>query len=259
VCFVDDFADRIKKFLSIVPDDWDQLMIGGQHFNSYGEPQLVRPGIVQCADCQRLHCHAVRGTYMHLLLNRWRGGGLYNGLEHCDCIMGRDPELQLANKVYAPQMFLAGQENGQSDILGKPMPRKFWNPPDRNLMVVCLRAPDDVITAMEQFGFCVGRGCGRDGRLDLKLAAIFDTTRTSATARINQLRNWINLMQWELAADPQFVCTVAHPEATPAIVEAASLWQVRTIQADNLTDALAQAPQKLKKARPIPLLNKVKA
>jgi len=31
VCFVDAFREQVAEFLRRVPDDWDQLMLGGQH------------------------------------------------------------------------------------------------------------------------------------------------------------------------------------------------------------------------------------
>jgi len=249
VCFADTFCVSIKRFLQKVPDDWDQLMIGGQHFNLHGEPPLVRPGVVRCTDCERPHCHAVRGNYMLKLLERWHGGGPFNGLGHCDWIMGRDPELQFAHKVYAPRKFLAGQERGQSDINGGLLPRKFWNPPGRNLSVICLLAPPEVVAELEQYGFCTGQGCGHDGRLDHALKKIFASTRKNSGVKVEKLCEWINLLQWELAADPQFVCTIAHPGATLELVKAASNWPVTVIQAQSVAQALAQAPRRLRLAR----------
>ncbi len=71
---------------------------------------LVKEGIIRCTDCERTHCYAIRGEFMRKLSRRWLGGGKFNGSRHCDWIMGRDPEMQLSHKVYAPEFFLVGQD-----------------------------------------------------------------------------------------------------------------------------------------------------
>jgi GR25 family glycosyltransferase involved in LPS biosynthesis len=247
VCFTKGFDKKIREFLRRVPDDWEQLMIGGQHFNTLGQPSIVSPGVIRCTDCERTHCYAVRGSYMKKLYDRWTGGGKFNGYAILDWIMGRDPEMQLAHKVYAPRLFLAGQERGYSDIYGAIVPRRFWNPPRRDLPVINLHAPASVVESLEKNGFCTGIGCGRDGDLHRQFEEIFITTKNSLRIRQQKLCDWIKLMQWELASDPSLVCTVAHPEASAQLVKKASHWKVYEITAHNVQDAFVQLPSKLRK------------
>jgi hypothetical protein len=240
VCFANGFPTAVRKFLRAVPDDWDQLMLGGQQVNLHGKPVFVQPGVYRCTDCERTHCYAVRGPYLRKLCRRLARGGKYNGATYLDWIMGRDPDLQFAHRVYAPQFFLVGQERGDSDIFGVALPRKFWNPPGPDLVVINLHAPARVAFALARHGWCFGRGGGRGSNLEDQLNQVFaDTTRDPAARRV-KLREWIKVMQWELAADPAMHCTVWHPAATPRLVQAASPWPVWEITATSVDAALAK-------------------
>jgi len=248
VCFTESFREDVQRFLHVVPDDWDQLMLGGQHLNYLGEPTKVKPGVLRCTDCERTHGYAIRGEFMRKLSARWSGGGKYNGNEHCDKIMGRDPEMQFAHKVYAPEFFLIGQDrDDRSDIFGAALPRKFWNPPTQDQCVINLHAPAAVVAALRPYGFCTGSGLHPGDDLSGKLSRAFDMTRGNLVARKNELRDWIKVVQWELAAEPNLICTVWHPQATPQLVRAASLWRVYEITASSVDEALKQLPPKLRR------------
>jgi len=121
----DEFPDKIAKFLESVPDDWDQLMLGGQHKQN---PQKIGPGVVQCFNCQRTHAYAIRGRFLRSLYQRW-----VSSQGHCDHIMGPFQENYL---VYAPDPFLAGQAQSKSDISGKIHAATFWAPSSEKQSVV---------------------------------------------------------------------------------------------------------------------------
>ncbi len=198
VCFVDEFAEKMHEFLGNVPDDWDMLMLGGQHVNVLGRPTLVKPGVYRCTDCERTHCYAIRGPFMQTLLDRWRGGGTFNGEVHCDWIMGRDPEMQNAHKVYAPERFLAGQERGRSDINGAVQPRKFWNPPAPEAPVVVLRAPAEILPELRTHGLHTG----------------FSRDHDSDTGRV-----WVlaDASEYAIACGQQLLPRIARPRLSRSI------------------------------------------
>jgi len=61
--------------------------------------------------------------------------------------------------------------------------------------------------------------------------------------------DWIKLIQWEVASDPRMICTVWHPEADPALVQAASLWEVIEVTADSVASARSQLPRRLRRPK----------
>ena len=105
VFFAQGFRQKIQNFIENTPP-WDALMIGGYHLTP---PIEIGPGVNQCLQTTSTHCYAVRGDFKNKLLERWYGGGKFNGLTHCDAILSEDPEMQAAHKVYAPNPFLATQ------------------------------------------------------------------------------------------------------------------------------------------------------
>ncbi|HVU85661.1 MAG TPA: glycosyltransferase family 25 protein, partial [Puia sp.] len=197
VCFVKKFRQEVEKFLQSVPEDWDGLMIGGQHLNKAGPPVLVKPGVYRCVDCERCHCYALRGKYLRKLCRRLKGGGKFDGTIYNDLIMGKDPELQIAHKVYAPQYFLAGQDRTQSDISGMVMPRKFWNPPGPNLPVINLHAPQPLVAVLREHGWFTGHQRDHKSDIDLDLIKIFRAGRAHPARLRIDLREWIKSNQWE--------------------------------------------------------------
>ncbi len=80
-CLRPGFSDDAEKFFVAVPDDWDQLMLGGQHIGP--QPRPVSQGVVKCLNCQRTHAYAVRGNFIRHLYQKW-----VSSSGHCDHVMG---------------------------------------------------------------------------------------------------------------------------------------------------------------------------
>ena len=70
----------------------------------------------------------------------------------------------------------------------------------------------------------------------------FLETAHDAKARVKRVADWIKVAQWEIAADPAYVCTVWHPYAAPDLVKKASLWKVINIDAPDVASAFSQLP-----------------
>lgn len=256
VCFVEDFGTKVRAFLEAVPDDWDQLMLGGQHIHLGGPPTLIKPGVYRCTDCERTHCYAVRGPFMRKLYQRWIRGGTFDGTIHCDHIMGRDPELQAAHKVYAPERFLVGQEGDASDINGRINPRQFWNPPDPEAPVIHLQAGADLARWLRYHGWHTGFARDPETDLDGGLKKICSETAGGSDDRVNQLRSWLDRIQWEVASDRTMVCTVWHPEIGVEELQRASRWPVYPVRAETVDEAFNQVPERCRIPPKIPLAHR---
>jgi hypothetical protein len=175
LAFCQNFENEIVKFLMRVPEQWDQLMLGGQHIATPAETET--PGIVRCLNTQRTHAYAVRGQFMRDLYQRW-----VSSQGHCDHAMG---PMQRDRMVYAPDPFIFGQEGGRSDISGAVNPVKFWSRPQTDkVFVVGFDADMDLLRGV---GFHTGHTRNAAG-IDVGLESI-ETP--------GQLAKWIEMIRWE--------------------------------------------------------------
>lgn len=110
------FPERVAAFLAHVPDDWEGLMLGGQHHAPPIQTDIA--GVVRVRYAQRTHAYGARPSYMKALQRRWG-----NGTVHIDWMM-RDWQHQ--RSVYAPDPWLIGQAGGRSDIRGAVKPPEWW-------------------------------------------------------------------------------------------------------------------------------------
>jgi len=118
VCFADDFKKKVLDFLAVVPNDWEGLMIGGDH---NGQPyyEMGIPGVVRCHCTFCMHCYALRGRLLRDLVAASKTANVVT-------------DIVLANmarnyKVYACHPFIAGQSGSLSDLTGETRGRFFGN------------------------------------------------------------------------------------------------------------------------------------
>lgn len=127
--FEPDIRERAQAFLSSVPDDWQQIYLGGQHLFQRRQPpikvndEVVRPFNVNRTHAFALHRRGMRPVY------RW----LTDYVEHSEHPRHHvDHRLGALHgtgeiKVYAPDRWLAGQFESHSNIKGQVMPTRLWN------------------------------------------------------------------------------------------------------------------------------------
>lgn len=234
--FTESFSQDVTEFLAKVPDDWQCLMLGGQNVNS--KPFPVTPGVVRAGaggGIQRTHCYALRGyEIMHALYQTWADAAV-----HCDWVMG--PCTAKFN-TYAPEPFLVGQSEGDSDISGLCNPQKFWRSPSGTEPVVVLHAPRLVMEGLRNKGWHTGFNRDSATGIDLGLGEIFEDTDDPAQQK-ERLRHWINMIQWEVASMTEAaICTVWHPAVTAEMVRPLVKGTVVEVSANTIDEALNQLP-----------------
>jgi hypothetical protein len=236
--FMDTFAEDVREFLGKVPQDWQCLMLGGQHVNS--QPIPVLPGLVRAGGgggIQRTHCYALRGReVMKALYGVWS-----NAAVHCDWVMG--PCMAKFN-TYAPDPFLVGQSDGPSDISGQKNPTKFWRSPSGTEPVAVLHAPKHVMEALRAKNWHGGYTRDPATGIDVGLRDLFADAKLSPDERDAKLKDWINMIQWEVASmTEQAICTIWHPAARADVVRRLVRGKVVEVIANSPEEALGQLPQ----------------
>jgi GR25 family glycosyltransferase involved in LPS biosynthesis len=191
------FVDDVEAFIELVPDDWEGIMLGGQH---HQDPTRLREGLVKVNYAQRTQAYACRGEYMRGLYARWAMATV-----HIDWLM---QGWQSNYKVYAPERWLIGQARSKSDICGRSNAATFWNSVTNEGPVILLKAPREVMqTLRDQYGLHAGY-TRNDDDIDVGLAEVF--AQAERTDIHNRLQSWINTIQYECGQTEHLICTESH-------------------------------------------------
>ncbi len=124
VIFKDNPLERLNNFMKVVPEDWGQIYLGGQHRRSTKGTE--DPNVVIGGSINRTHAYAVNQPTLTALYRHISYATDYRGsAKHID------HQLELAHRradwpVYCPKEWIAGQRAGSSNISGKQLPTKFW-------------------------------------------------------------------------------------------------------------------------------------
>ena len=122
------FTPMVKKFLDHVPDDWNQIYLGGQHLCTDSKPPvIVNDRVIRARNVNRTHAYAISRNPMEACIqkfaNPWHGKGLKGW--HVDHQLGYLHQLGRWN-VYCPSKWLVGQAAGTSDTFESRMMRTCW-------------------------------------------------------------------------------------------------------------------------------------
>ncbi len=230
VC-VSGFKEKVAEFLTAVPEDWDCLMIGGQHIEEeVAVPERVNDHVVKTKNCQRTHCYALRGPAIAALYREWcsKSG-------HCDHIMG--PFMARFN-TYAPTKFLVGQRESKSDINGKVNSQRTWNKPDGSRLVFLLMTENaEVKEALCGPGgqLHVGNEIDPKTGMERKLEKVLEGGKVDRGAFKG---NWLPRIEWEAEQVGRAACVwipgLVDPEPFRAILGD----RLQVIQTDSVEEAL---------------------
>lgn len=100
-------AERWHIMAASVPEDWDMVMLGGEHIAT---PTMVASHVVRCHNTRRTHAYLIRLKAIPLLIRTWQ-----QARRHID---HSSRDFQQQARVYATDPFLIGQDAGLSDISG---------------------------------------------------------------------------------------------------------------------------------------------
>lgn len=204
--FPPEFAEGVRRFFERVPDDWDCVMLGGQHINiGRSPPPVANLGVVRCVNCQRTHAYGLREKAIEKLYQRWHSW-TPGTTGHCDHIMG---PFMGAMKTYAPAdddgtpRMLVAQDDNVSDIAaGRQIRRVFWNPPKPDSRVVLIppssRPDPDVLRNTDpkvHMGYWIDPITG----VDNGLRTIFGVPSTPLDWR-GKFEKWMETLRWESAS-----------------------------------------------------------
>ena len=122
--FIAGFVPLAETFFEQLPDDWDGVMLGGQHLKS---PTVVTEDIVRVTNGNRTHAHGLRGRYIEKVYEHLQDYAGYSACRshHVDHRLGALHESGAYN-IYAPVEWLVGQREGHSDIKSRGYPTRFW-------------------------------------------------------------------------------------------------------------------------------------
>jgi hypothetical protein len=120
--------EMLTQLIAGIPDDWDQIYLGGQHL-VMPEEVAGRPFVLRGLNVNRTHAFLLRrkvfAKYQQHILHV--PDYLAKPGSHIDHQLGIAHELRLWN-VYCPAWWLCGQEAGSSNISGRTTTRMWWHP-----------------------------------------------------------------------------------------------------------------------------------
>jgi GR25 family glycosyltransferase involved in LPS biosynthesis len=126
--FKPEFDKSLNTFMEHLPEDWQQIYLGGelQHENSH-PPVKINDAVYRPYNVNRTHCFAVSRTGM-LPIYQHICNLPFHDTEHIDHHLGRWHEDPI-NKVYCPPKWLVGQMGFTSNVSGKNEAITYFSDP----------------------------------------------------------------------------------------------------------------------------------
>ena len=166
-------GELFTRFLSEVPQDWEQLYLGGEHLK---EPAQVRhkPFIFRATNTCRTHAYVLKSSAFAPFQRNITDFPEYlkRGPWHLDHQLGLAHERETW-KTYCPAWWIAGQGEGTSDIAGCHNPALWWHPGLYSPRLPLLYVPPGSTALREaayrdkiHFGKSLKRKTLEDARLD---------------------------------------------------------------------------------------------
>lgn len=126
VFFLPGALEALNRFMTAVPDDWDQIYLGGQHRRPFETTDS--PEVIVGRSINRTHAYALSEKNYTRFYRHICYATDYRGNNH-----HIDHQLEIAHQrrdwtVYCPPQWICGQAAGKSNISGKLEPEQIWQP-----------------------------------------------------------------------------------------------------------------------------------
>lgn len=124
VIFKDNPLERLNNFMEVVPEDWGQIYLGGQHRRHPKDTD--NSNVIIGSSVNRTHAYAVNAPTLTALYRH-----ISYATDYRDSTKHIDHQLELAHRradwpVYCPKEWIVGQRAGSSNISGRTNETKFW-------------------------------------------------------------------------------------------------------------------------------------
>lgn len=201
-------VEMLARLMREVPDDWDQIYLGGQHLKPV-EPVAGSPFVVRANNVNRTHGFILRRRAFAKFQQHIMHAPDYIAHPgwHIDHQLGVAHERRDWN-VYAPAWWICGQEAGGSNISGRTNPRLWWHPSaySHHLPVILMPPQPDPALAEK---LAPHIHCGNN-----VLAGTFqDRGLEAALTSHERLRDWLAMIARE-ALDQEKLPAFQHPDLT---------------------------------------------
>ena len=224
--FRDQFDTELELFLSELPDDWEQIYLGGQLLHEHQHPpKYVTEHVLVPHNVNRTHAFAVHRRGYETLYRHLNTVPFQNG-EHIDHHLGRLHESRRV-KIYCPRKWLVGQDGGPSNISGNTNAATFWVDPQnvadtqrrweaRPIPAVFLESTIDVAIELERRGWHRGHW-QNEHRLDRGVCQAVSSPNLP-----DGLHRWYKAVSPEAVREGKSCVCLYHPSLTWSCVRSLS-------------------------------------
>lgn len=213
VIFHDRASNALKLLMEQVPDDWGQIYLGGQHLK---EPESIDEGsfVVRCRNVTRTHAFGVHNRIYPQFYQKINEvtDFIKRGSWHIDHQLGLAHEENQWN-TYAPRCWIAGQEEGVSNISDKVNPQMWWHYRSQQdpLPFIFLTEEANLVEPDERYSqIYFGSNLKQNSSADKSLDECVDSPE--------DLRNWMNSVSEE-ALKRGLLPGIYHPLLSQAVVQ----------------------------------------
>lgn len=240
--FSNTFTEDLNSFMAEVPEDWQQLYLGGQLIHEIRHPpKRMTDWVFMPYNVNRTHCFAVheRGYYaMYSHLNSLP----FQPKEHIDHHLGRLHESGKFH-VYCPKKWLVGQGEGWSNVSGKYNSDLYWPDPESCAMdhpllqdprCVFLESPLEVAKELQLLGWHQGFWKDENG-LDRGVCEAIGHLYPEI-----KLKQWYDWARREVVRDGMRVPCLYHPALTWDKVQVLPFAHWIRIKTESAVDAVQQ-------------------